>query len=647
MNTPKRQQTKAQPDYDASSIEVLPGLEPVRRRPGMYTDTRDPSHLAIEVIDNAVDEALAGVCTTITVHLHSDGSVSVRDNGRGMPIDPHPDTKRPAMEVIFTTLHAGAKFSREAYRYAGGLHGVGVSVVAALSHKLVVESTRGGVCHRMAFQYGEVTEPLEQVPKIADAPKRGTRVRFWPDASYFDTPDVGITRLRPILRAKAVLLPGLSITLVKDTDGAEPTVETFLHTGTLSALLPAGSEAHTPTKPIERKHDSGDAQHQVAWALQWSPSGPLHIESWANMVPTSGGGSHVNGFRAGVVAAILEYCELQGKINKRLTLTPDDIMGNAHAVLSSKLAEPSFVGQTKDRLRDRAHQGFVTQAVKDALSLWLNRHTTDADRLLEMMLARCAERQRKSQGKVTHSSSHRTTLPGKLADCTSSTKSIRELFLVEGESAGGSARAARDRKFQAILPLRGKIKNTWDTPSDDILTSEAIRDIAVAIGLTPGDDDLTRLRYGKVCVLADADSDGAHIAALLCALFAQHFPALIQSGHLYVAQPPLFRVKHGRDSITYLHTTAALRAFLDSLGARAKSEVQRFKGLGEMNASQLRETVMLPESRVLLRVHPGDQDADIMPMLFNAHKSKARREWLERRGSDVVQSASVIETPHD
>ncbi|HAJ43669.1 MAG TPA: DNA topoisomerase IV subunit B [Alcanivorax sp.] len=620
--------------YTSENIEVLSGLEPVRKRPGMYTDTSRPNHLIQEVVDNSVDEALAGHAKSIRVTLLKDGGVEVEDDGRGMPVDPHPVQKKPGVEVILATLHAGGKFSNKNYQFSGGLHGVGVSVVNALSKKLEVFVKRDGEVHRIEFAGGEKTADLEVVDTVGKR-NTGTMMRFWPDEKYFDSPNISVPRLRHLLRAKAVLCPGLLVTLEnKQTDETE----TWQFADGLVEYLVDSTRGweRVPAEPFEGAMN-GDTE-AVDWAVLWLPEGgELVTESYVNLIPTTQGGTHVNGLRSGLLEAMREFCEFRNLLPRGVKLTPEDIWDRACYVLSVKMQDPMFAGQTKERLSSRQTAPFVSGVVKDAFSLWLNQHTDEAERLAELCINNAQKRLRAAKKVTRKKVTSGPALPGKLADCTSDDPAQSEIFLVEGDSAGGSAKQARDRVYQAIMPLRGKIMNTWEVDPAEVLGSQEIHDIAVALGIEPGSDDLGGLRYGKVCILADADSDGLHIATLLCALFLRHFPALVRGGHVFVAMPPLYRIDVGKD-VYYALDQEERAGVLDRIKAekkRGKVSVTRFKGLGEMSPMQLRETTMARDTRRLVRlsVDGADDTHQLMDMLLSKKRASDRKNWLEEKGN--------------
>ncbi|MCW5570525.1 MAG: DNA topoisomerase IV subunit B [Steroidobacteraceae bacterium] len=620
--------------YTASDIEVLSGLEPVRRRPGMYTDTSRPNHLAHEVIDNSVDEALGGHCDEISVTLHKDGSLEVADNGRGMPVDIHPKEKVSGVELILTRLHAGGKFSDSAYKFSGGLHGVGVSVVNALSKHLECWIRRGGKEYNISFKDGKVASKLEVIGAVGQR-NTGTTVRFWPDPKFFDAGKFSVPQLRHVLKAKAVLCPGLRVKFTNETSGEQ---DEWFFTGDLGAYLndELGDVERLPTEPIAGKRD-GDSD-SVSYALAWVPGGGAAVaESYVNLIPTVDGGTHVNGLRAGLVSAVREFCEFRNLVPRGVKLTAEDVWDRVSFVLSIKIREPQFAGQMKERLGSRDAAQLVENYTKDAIALWLNQHPDAGERIAQFAIANAQERLKAAQRVQRKRIASGPALPGKLADCTSQDPVHSELFLVEGDSAGGSAKQARDREFQAIMPLRGKILNTWEVDARDIGNSQEVHDISVALGIDAGSADLSELRYHKVCILADADSDGQHIATLLCALFLRHFRPLVTHGHVHVAMPPLFRIDAGK-SVRYALDEAERDAILKRLEAekaRAKPVVTRFKGLGEMNPSQLRETTMDPRTRrlVQLTVNAGDQADQLMDMLLAKKRAGDRREWLEHKGN--------------
>jgi len=620
-------------DYDASSIEVLSGLEPVRKRPGMYTDTTRPNHLAQEVIDNSVDEVVSGHAKKIDVTLYKDGSVEVADDGRGMPVDKHPKEKIPGVELILTKLHAGGKFSDKNYTFSGGLHGVGVSVVNALSKNLEVWVRRGGKEYNIAFANGKKTSKLEVVGKVGKA-NTGTTVRFWPDGKFFDSDKIAVTRLKHLLRAKAVLCPGLRIRFYDEK--SKEKIEWHFEEG-LGFYL-NGELQGAETLPVDSFTGSLQGNSEAAeWAVVWLPQGGEGVaESYVNLIPTAQGGTHVNGMRTGLCDAIREFCEFRSLLPRGVKLTPEDVWEKVSYILSVKLMDPQFSGQTKERLSSRECAAFVSGVVKDAFSLWLNQHTETGEKIAELAIASAQSRLRAGKKVVRKKITQGPALPGKLSDCSSSDLERTELFLVEGDSAGGSAKQARDRTFQAIMPLRGKILNTWEVDPQVVLGSQEVHDISVAIGVDPGSDNLKGLRYGKVCVLADADSDGAHIATLLCALFLRHFKPLVVAGHVYIAMPPLFRIDIGKE-VFYALDDAEKQGILDRIEAekkKGKVNVQRFKGLGEMNPLQLRETTLSPDTRrlVQLTINAGDDTNEKMDMLLAKKRSADRKSWLEKKG---------------
>ncbi len=624
--------------YLAESIQVLTGLEPVRKRPGMYTDTSRPNHLVQEVIDNSVDEALAGHARRIEVTLEADQSVEVVDDGRGMPVDVHPEHGVSGVELILTRLHAGGKFSSDHYKFSGGLHGVGVSVVNALSEWLEVEIKRDGAVHRMRFEHSEPVTSLEVVGSTGRR-NTGTRVRFRPDSSYFDSARVSVSRLKHLLRAKAVLCPGLEV-VFRDRSGSEAEEITWYYEDGLGDYLGQVTQ-HWETVPAAPfRHHSAGNDEAVEWAVQWLPEGgDLTTESYVNLIPTAQGGTHVNGLRSGLTEALREFCDLRNLLPRGLKLSAEDLWERCAYVLSVKLQDPQFSGQTKERLSSRQSAVFVSGIARDAFSLWLNQHTADGERIAELAIKSAQSRMQAAKKVARKRVTAGPALPGKLADCAGADVSRSELFLVEGDSAGGSAKQARDREFQAVMPLRGKILNTWEVDGSQILASQEVHDIAVALGVDPGSSDLGGLRYGKVCILADADSDGLHIATLLCALFVRHFPALVRAGHVFVAMPPLYRIDVGKD-VYYALDEEEKQGRLDQIAAEKKPgkvAVQRFKGLGEMNPLQLRETTMAPDTRRLVQL-TIDSDAEtneLLDMLLARKRSGDRRDWLERKGDQA------------
>ena len=625
-------------NYSAQEITVLKDLEPVQIRPGMYTDTTRPNHLAQEVIDNSVDEALAGFATKVEVILHADQSLEVIDNGRGMPVDIHPTEGVSGVEVILTKLHAGGKFSNKNYEFAGGLHGVGISVVNALSERVDIQVKRNGEVYKIAFENGVKVEELEVIGTCGRR-TTGTTVHFKPNPKYFDSKNFSVSRLRHLLRAKAVLCSGLEIKFVDKVNNTE---DVWCYQDGLSDYL---TEAVNGFETLPEKPFVGEfkgSTEAVSWALLWLPEGgELIAESYVNLIPTVQGGTHVNGLRQGLLNAMTEYCEFRNKLPRGVKLTADDIWDRCAYILSLKMQDAQFAGQTKERLSSRQSAVFVAGVLKDAFSLWLNQNVQDADRLAEMAISSAQRRLNAAKKVVRKKLVSGPALPGKLADCASQNLEKTELFLVEGDSAGGSAKQARDREYQAILPLRGKILNTWEVASDQVLGSTEIHDIAVALGIDPDNEDLSQLRYGKVCILADADSDGLHIATLLCALFLRHFPKLVQDGHVYVAMPPLYRIDLGKE-VFYALDENEKEAILERLkGKKGTLNVQRFKGLGEMDPSQLRETTMDPNTRRLVQLTydlEEEQDAatlELMDMLLAKKRAEDRKNWLQTNGDQV------------
>ncbi|MGM0564766.1 MAG: DNA topoisomerase IV subunit B [Pseudomonadota bacterium] len=626
-------------EYNASDIEVLSGLDPVKKRPGMYTDTSRPNHLAQEVIDNSVDEAMAGHAKKIEVVLYKDGSLEVSDDGRGMPVDIHPEQGVPGVELILTRLHAGGKFSNKNYAFSGGLHGVGVSVVNALSKKLEVWIKRDGKLHHTEFSGGDKVSDLKVIDSVGQR-NTGTTLRFWADPQYFDSDKYSLPKLRHLLRAKAVLCPGLTVRFKDEKSGDK---DEWCYEDGLNDYLREALEGWEllPAELFTGRFSS--EKEAVDWALTWLPEGgePLQ-ESYVNLIPTTQGGTHVNGLRSGLTEAIREFCEFRNLLPRGVKITPEDVWDKISFVVSLKMQDPQFAGQTKERLSSRESAAFVSGVVKDAFSLYLNQNADTGEALAQMAITSAQRRLRSAKKVVRKKVTSGPALPGKLADCTSTDPAITELFLVEGDSAGGSAKQARDREFQAIMPLRGKILNTWEVEPDQVLASQEVHDISIALGIEPGSTDLSKLRYGKVCVLADADSDGAHIATLLCALFLRHFPALVEGGHVFLAMPPLYRIDVGKQ-VYYAVDEYEREGILDRIEAekkKGKVSTTRFKGLGEMNPIQLRETSIHPDTRRLVRltVDAADNAHSMFDMLLAKKRSGDRRQWLESKGNlaDVV-----------
>lgn len=624
--------------YNAESIEVLNGLEPVQRRPGMYTDTTRPNHLSQEVIDNSVDEALAGHATSIKVTLFEDQSLEVVDDGRGMPVDMHKEEGMSGVELIMTKLHAGGKFSNKNYQFSGGLHGVGISVVNALSTRVDVHVRRDSNVYHIAFENGNKVSEL-QIVDTCGKRNTGTSVRFWPDPSYFDSPKFSVSKLMHVLRAKAVLCPGLRIRF--DNKISKETTEWYYEDGLRDYLVQANKDFVTLPEDEPFVGQFSGNNETADWAVSWLPEGgEITSESYVNLIPTAQGGTHVNGLRQGLLEAMREFCEFRNLLPRGVKLSPEDIWDRCSYILSTKMQDPQFAGQTKERLSSRQAAAFVSGVVKDAFSLWLNQHTDIAETLADFCINNAQRRLRQSKKVARKKITQGPALPGKLTDCTTQDNSRSELFLVEGDSAGGSAKQARDREFQAVMPLRGKILNSWEVDSSQVLASQEIHDISVALGIDPDSDDLSGLRYGKVCILADADSDGLHIATLLCALFVKHFRALVDSGHVYVAMPPLYRIDVGKE-VYYALDEGEKEGVLDRIQAekkKGKVNVQRFKGLGEMNPIQLRETTMDPNTRRLVQMTVDDtqQMLELMDMLLAKKRSPERKDWLESKGNLAV-----------
>ncbi len=622
--------------YNAADIEVLSGLEPVKRRPGMYTDTTRPNHLVQEVVDNSVDEAIAGYAKTIEVIVYADGSAEVSDDGRGMPVDIHPEEGIPGVELILTRLHAGGKFSNKNYTYSGGLHGVGVSVVNALSNKVEVTIRRDGQIWRMDFKNGDRATSLKAIGTVAKK-QTGTTVRFWPDPKYFDTSKILLSKLKHVLRAKAVLCPGLTVRLTDEATGEKD--EWYYEEGLrdyLRSML--GANEYLPRDLYLGSYERDKTA--IDFALAWVPDGELAQESYVNLIPTAQGGTHVNGLRTGLTDALREFCDIRNLLPRGVKLAPEDVWDRLSFVLSLKLQDPQFSGQTKERLSSRDAAAIVENATHDGFSLFLNQHVDIGERIAQIAIERATLRLKAEKQIVRKKITQGPALPGKLADCASSDLSRTELFLVEGDSAGGSAKQARDKDYQAILPLRGKILNTWEVESGSVLASQEVHDLAVAIGCDPGRDDISGLRYGKVVILADADSDGLHIATLLSALFLKHFPSLVRDGHVFVAMPPLFRVDVGKQVFYCLDEVErdAMLQKIEREKMKGAVNVTRFKGLGEMNPSQLRESTIDPDTRrlVQLTVDGDDGTAKLMDMLLAKKRASDRKEWLETKG-DLAQ----------
>lgn len=629
--------TKRTEAYTSEAIEVLMGLDPVRRNPGMYTDTSHPNHLAHEVIDNSVDEAIAGHAKQIDVTLFKDGSISVTDDGRGMPVDIHPEHKVSGVELILTRLHSGAKFSRKTYEYSGGLHGVGISVVNALSKNLIVRVKKNGEIHEMVFHDGNPDGKLKVVG-TCEKRQTGTHIHFLPDEKYYDSSKFVVSALMATLRAKAVLCPKLTVTFYDEKK--EEKLSWYYEDGLKSYLLDSLQNCEQmPAEPF-MGHFTGQSE-AVDWAVTWLPNAELGVtESYVNLIPTAQGGTHVNGLRAGILDAVREFCEIHKLLSRGIKLTAEDVWEQCRYILSIKLQHAQFAGQTKERLTARQAAVFVSGVVKDALSLWLNHHVELGKQLVELFIANAQKRLRTEKTVTRKKVTSGPALPGKLTDCSRQDTEGCELFLVEGDSAGGSAKQARDRTFQAVMPLRGKILNTWEVSSEEVLASSEVHDIAVAIGVDPGSDDLTSLRYGKVCILADADSDGAHIATLLCALFLKHFRPLVRAGHVHVAMPPLYRIDVGK-SIFYALDDDEKEGVLNRIQAenlKGKVNIQRFKGLGEMNPLQLRETTMSVDTRRLVQLTLDDNSdvENVMDMLLAKKRASDRKEWLEKKGDLAV-----------
>jgi topoisomerase IV subunit B len=635
-------------EYNAQSIEVLKGLDPVKHRPGMYTDTSGPDHLAFEVIDNSVDEAIAGYAEHIDLVLKADGSVIVTDNGRGMPVDIHPEEKISGVELIMSTLHAGAKFSNKDYNYSGGLHGVGVSVVNALSSQLSVHIKRDGYLYHIAFKNGFKTKDLSIVKEI-EKNETGTSVHFYPNYSYFEKADFSKTALKTVLKSKAVLCNGLTTTFLDEASGEK---SIWQYKQGINEYL---EEYFKDIDCLLGKAFTGDIKTediQISFAVNWSTTSgiaslPIPQESYVNLIHTRLGGTHINGFRAGLLESIKDFCKFRNLMPKGMYLNPEDIWDNIGYILSVKLSDVQFSGQTKERLSSGHCSHLVMIQIRDAFTLWLNQNIEDGEKLIQAVIENAKNRIAKATSVSRKKSNNGMSLPAKLADCTNSDKSSREIFFVEGDSAGGSARQARDRRFQAIMPLRGKILNTWDLTSSQIIESKEIIDIARVLGVMPGSEDISGLRYNKICILADADSDGLHIATLLCALFLKHFLPVVKQGHVFIAMPPLFRINLGKE-IYYALDESEKNNILKRISQRKKNgqkktdkiHIQRFKGLGEMNPAQLRETTIAPDSRRLIQLCVDNDSeeglkaaVEVMDILLGKKRIKDRKIWIENNGT--------------
>ena len=626
----------AKTSYDAEAIEVLSGLDPVKKRPGMYTDTSNPNHLIQEVLDNSVDEALSGHCSNIKISILKDGNIKVSDNGRGMPVDIHPEHKVTGVELILCKLHAGAKFSGDDYNFSGGLHGVGVSVVNALSESLEVRVKRDSKEYEISFNNGDKASELKQVGEVG-LRNTGTSITFKPNPVYFEDIEVQIKSLKHLLKAKAVLCPGLTIEFNNEKKSNDKE-KWFYEDGLKSYLVESSEGSDLVLEESMVCSKSGDTQ-ELEFAINWSPKPPKNKldETYVNLIPTAQGGSHLNGFKSGLLDSIKEFCDYRNLLPKGLKINADDVINNAIFIVSSKLQNPQFAGQTKERLDSKDHMSFVASTTKDTFSIWLNTHTEEGEKIAELAIISAQTRAKVSNIVERKKTFKGPALPGKLSDCNSQDLNETELFLVEGDSAGGSAKQARERSFQAIMPLRGKILNTWDLESAEIIKSQEIKNLSTAIGVLPGNSDLSSLRYGKICILADADSDGLHIATLLCALFLRHYKPLVQEGRIYISMPPLYRIDCGKDVLYALDDAqkeAIVKDFKSKKG-KPKINIQRFKGLGEMNPSQLRETVMDPSSRQLvqLSISSSDNANSMMDLLLSKKNASARKEWLEKKGS--------------
>ena len=623
--------------YDSKAIEVLSGLDPVKKRPGMYTDTSCPNHLIQEVLDNSVDEAIAGHCSNIKIKIQKDGFIKISDDGRGMPVDIHPEHKLTGVELILCKLHAGAKFSGEEYNFSGGLHGVGVSVVNALSESLQVNIKRDSKEHEMQFSNGDKKNDIKIVGDVGIR-NTGTTIKFRPNLKYFESDKIKTNELKHLLKAKAVLCPGLTIDF--HNENKKEKIKWYFEDG-LKSYLDEASDGVDQILDESIVSSNASKTQEVEFVINWTSKVQKNKleETYVNLIPTAQGGSHLNGFKSGLLEALKEFCDYRSLLPKGLKINADDVINNAIFVVSSKMQNPQFAGQTKERLDSKDHMTFVSTSTKDILSIWFNKHTEEGEKIAELAIISAQARAKASTSVERKKTFKGPALPGKLSDCNSEDLNETELFLVEGDSAGGSAKQARERSFQAIMPLRGKILNTWDLESNEIIKSQEIKNLSTAIGVMPGNPDISSLRYGKICILADADSDGLHIATLLCALFLRHFKALVNEGRIYIAMPPLYRIDCGKEvlyALDELQKENVVKTFKNKQG-KPKINIQRFKGLGEMNPSQLRETVMDPETRQLVRlsISASDNANAMMDLLLSKKNAPARKEWLEKKGSLV------------
>jgi len=623
--------------YDSKAIEVLSGLDPVKKRPGMYTDTSCPNHLIQEVLDNSVDEAIAGHCSNIKIKIQKDGFIKVSDDGRGMPVDIHPEHKLTGVELILCKLHAGAKFSGDEYNFSGGLHGVGVSVVNALSESLQVNIKRDSKEHEMQFSNGDKKNDIKIVGDVGIR-NTGTTIKFRPNLKYFESDKIKTNELKHLLKAKAVLCPGLTIDF--HNENKKEKIKWYFEDG-LKSYLDEASDGVDQILDESIVSSNTSKTQEVEFVINWTSKVQKNKleETYVNLIPTAQGGSHLNGFKSGLLEALKEFCDYRSLLPKGLKINADDVINNAIFVVSSKMQNPQFAGQTKERLDSKDHMTFVSTSTKDILSIWFNKHTEEGEKIAELAIISAQARAKASTSVERKKTFKGPALPGKLSDCNSEDLNETELFLVEGDSAGGSAKQARERSFQAIMPLRGKILNTWDLESNEIIKSQEIKNLSTAIGVIPGNSDISSLRYGKICILADADSDGLHIATLLCALFLRHFKALVNEGRIYIAMPPLYRIDCGKEVLYALDESQkenVVKTFKNKQG-KSKINIQRFKGLGEMNPSQLRETVMDPETRQLVRlsISASDNANAMMDLLLSKKNAPARKEWLEKKGSLV------------